>query len=189
MLGSGEPTRPTYDLRGPWDATPGHQGNVYPDPDPARGGGRGLETVVATYVDAGGDPAQPNCGVADYGYDAERREWWPFDDPTAIKAKTRWAVAQVLGGIDHWEVAHDPDAELVRTGAEKLRTLGRGPAARPRHSSCRNPTTSTRGTCVRRARARPPRAGSVERVSYLGRHVDLRLRTTHRTHPPLEVPT
>lgn len=167
-----------YDLRGPWDATPGHQGNVYPDPDPARGSGRGIETVVATYVDAGVDPAQLNLGMADYGYgwrggerepwgpaeglatqddgtaalgwdrlrergleivhdtvdgrfnatygyDAQRREWWTFDDPTAIEAKTRWALAQGLGGIDHWEVAHDPDAELVRTGADTLRAVAR----------------------------------------------------------------
>ena len=67
---------------------------------------------------------------ATYGNDVERREWWTFDDPTAVEAKTRWAAAQGLGGIDHWEVAHDPDAELVRTGAETLRALGRGPAAR-----------------------------------------------------------
>jgi len=168
-----------YDLRGPWDTTPGHQGNLYADPNPEHGGGRAIERVVAAYTSAGVSPAQLNLGHACYGYgwrgsapqpwgvvegpatqadgtaalgwdqlkargldvvhhtvdgafnatsgyDAADREWWTFDDPTAVTEKTRWALAQGLGGVDYWEVGSDADAQLVAAGAAALREQARG---------------------------------------------------------------
>jgi chitinase len=65
-----------YDLWGSWAAETGHQGNVYGDP--AHNWGLGLDTVVASYVNAGIDPAQLNLGLAAYGQgwkDADPQPW------------------------------------------------------------------------------------------------------------------
>ncbi len=162
-----------YDLWGAWYKTTGHQGNIYGASDPNNG--RGIETVLKVYTDAGVDPAQLNLGMACYGYgwrgadrdpwgavegpatqpdgsaaqawdalkrreleiyheeidgkfsatygfDAEAREWWTFDDPHAIREKTNWAIDHGMGGIDFWELGHDPSSQLVAEGAQTLRT-------------------------------------------------------------------
>lgn len=65
-----------YDLWGSWAAETGHQGNVYGDP--AHNWGLGLDTVVASYITAGVDPAKLNLGLAAYGQgwrDAEPQPW------------------------------------------------------------------------------------------------------------------
>lgn len=65
-----------YDLWGSWTPETGHQGNVYGDP--AHNWGLGLDTVVASYVDAGVAPAKLNLGLAAYGQgwrDAEPQPW------------------------------------------------------------------------------------------------------------------
>jgi chitinase len=65
-----------YDLWGSWTPETGHQGNVYGDP--AHNWGLGLDTVVASYVDAGVDASQLNLGLAAYGQgwgDAEPEPW------------------------------------------------------------------------------------------------------------------
>ncbi|WP_205835252.1 glycosyl hydrolase family 18 protein [Microbacterium salsuginis] len=65
-----------YDLWGSWAAETGHQGNVFGDP--AHNWGLGLDTVVASYMNAGIDPAQLNLGLAAYGQgwrDAEPQPW------------------------------------------------------------------------------------------------------------------
>ncbi|WP_109209714.1 MULTISPECIES: glycosyl hydrolase family 18 protein [Microbacterium] len=65
-----------YDLWGSWSAETGHQGNVYGDP--AHNWGLGLDTVVASYINAGVDPAKLNLGLAAYGQgwtDAEPQPW------------------------------------------------------------------------------------------------------------------
>lgn len=176
-----------YDLWGPWGETTGHQGNVHGDP--AHNWGLGLDTVVASYTDAGIDPAKLNLGFASYGYgwqgageeawgeaespawqedgtavlswdqlktrgldirhaqvdgsfdatygyDAEAREWWTFDDPVAVAEKTRWALSLGLGGVDYWELAHDVDADLPAAGAEALRQAEPGPIAGTEPTTC-----------------------------------------------------
>ncbi|WP_347977615.1 glycosyl hydrolase family 18 protein [Microbacterium sp. ProA8] len=65
-----------YDLWGSWTPETGHQGNVYGDP--AHNWGLGLDTVVASYVNAGVDASQLNLGLAAYGQgwrDAEPQPW------------------------------------------------------------------------------------------------------------------
>lgn len=65
-----------YDLWGSWTPETGHQGNVYGDP--AHNWGLGLDTVVASYVNAGVDPAKLNLGLAAYAQgwrDAEPQPW------------------------------------------------------------------------------------------------------------------
>ncbi len=73
---------------------------------------------------------------ATYGYDPETREWWTFDDPIAVAEKTRWALAQGLGGVDFWELAHDVTAELPAVSARELRRAERGPLAGDELTAC-----------------------------------------------------
>ncbi|QAY59876.1 chitinase [Microbacterium protaetiae] len=65
-----------YDLWGTWSQTTGHQANIVGDP--AENWGLGLDTIVASYKDAGVDPAQLNLGVPAYGQgwkDAQAQPW------------------------------------------------------------------------------------------------------------------
>lgn len=65
-----------YDLWGTWSTTTGHQANIVGDP--AQNWGLGLDTIVASYKNAGVDPAQLNLGIPAYGQgwkDAEPRPW------------------------------------------------------------------------------------------------------------------
>lgn len=82
-----------YDLWGSWGATTGHQGNVFGDPD--HNWGLGLDTVIASYTDAGIPASKLNLGLAAYGYgwrgadlepwgEAESPAWQ--DDGTAIQS-------------------------------------------------------------------------------------------------------
>ncbi|WP_435299728.1 glycosyl hydrolase family 18 protein [Timonella sp. A28] len=65
-----------YDLWGSWTTETGHQGNVYGDS--AHNWGLGLNTIVASYVNAGVDPSKLNLGLAAYGQgwkDAQPEPW------------------------------------------------------------------------------------------------------------------
>lgn len=65
-----------YDLWGSWTPETGHQGNIYGDP--AHNWGLGLDTVVASYVNAGVEPSKLNLGLAAYGQgwnDAQPEPW------------------------------------------------------------------------------------------------------------------
>lgn len=73
---------------------------------------------------------------ATYGYDPEAREWWTFDDTHAVAEKTRWAIAQGLGGVDFWELAHDVTAELPAVSAGVLRAAAAGPLAGTELTGC-----------------------------------------------------
>lgn len=67
-----------YDLWGSWSPETGHQGNIYGDPD--HNWGLGLDTIIATYVNAGVDPAKLNIGLAGYGQgwnNAQPEAWTP----------------------------------------------------------------------------------------------------------------
>ncbi|WP_417562998.1 glycosyl hydrolase family 18 protein [Microbacterium sp.] len=65
-----------YDLWGSWSTETGHQANIVGDPN--NNGDLGLDTIVASYRDAGVDPAQLNIGVPAYGQgwkDAANKPW------------------------------------------------------------------------------------------------------------------
>ncbi len=64
---------------------------------------------------------------ATYAYSEDATEWWTFDDPTAVAAKTHWALCRGLGGVDFWELAHDTDIELPRASFGVLLDAVRGP--------------------------------------------------------------
>ena len=163
-----------YDLWGTWSTTTGHQANIVGDP--AENWGLGLDTIVASYKDAGVDPAQLNLGVpaygqgwkdaaaepwtpatgigqqswdqlkvrglqihhdytadghfnATWGYDPAAKEFWSFDDTYSVAEKTRWAVAQGLGGVDFWELSQDLDGDLSAASAAIMRKSAQGPVA------------------------------------------------------------
>ena len=170
-----------YDLWGTWSATTGHQANIYGDP--AQNWGLGLDTIVASYKDAGVDPAQLNLGVpaygqgwkdaaaepwtpatgigqqsydqlkarnleihhdyaanghynATWGYDAEAKEFWSFDDTFSVAEKTKWAIRQGLGGVDFWELSQDLDGNLSAASAAVMRAADSGPVAGDELTSC-----------------------------------------------------
>ncbi|MBD3941278.1 chitinase [Microbacterium sp. NEAU-LLC] len=171
-----------YDLWGSWTPQTGHQGNVYGDP--AHNWGLGLDTVVASYVNAGVDPSQLNLGLAAYGqgwsdaepepwtasgsgltqitwdqlkardleihheytadgrfdatwgYDAANRQFWSFDDETAVAEKAAWALSKGLGGVDFWEVGNDVAGDLPAASAAVLRAAAAGPVAGPAKLDC-----------------------------------------------------
>ena len=164
-----------YDLWGSWAGETGHQGNIYGDPN--HNWGLGIDTIVASYVNAGVDPAQLNLGLAAYGqgwrdaqpqpwsqataghgqqswdelssrdldyyyeynaagefnatwaFDEATNEFWSLDDPIAAAAKTRWALAQGLGGVDYWDIGQDVDGDLSIAASAVLRAAAPGPVA------------------------------------------------------------
>ncbi|MFE6735608.1 glycosyl hydrolase family 18 protein [Microbacterium sp. NPDC057650] len=73
---------------------------------------------------------------ATYGYNASTREWFSLDDPTAVAEKTKWAVAQGLGGVDYWQIAGDAKGDLSKTGADALRAAVPGPIAGDEKTVC-----------------------------------------------------
>lgn len=66
---------------------------------------------------------------ATFGYDEEAGEFWSFDDPFAVAEKTKWAVAQGLGGVDFWEIGNDIEGDLAAASAAVLRASAPGPVA------------------------------------------------------------
>ena len=165
-----------YDLWGSWTPETGHQGNIYGDPD--HNWGLGLDTIVASYTQAGVDPAKLNVGLAAYGqgwvgaqeepwtaadagasgqliwddlvkrdltihheytedgkfnatwgYDAEAKEFWSFDDEVAVAEKAKWAASLGLGGVDFWEAGNDTSGELIAASAKVFRDAATGPVA------------------------------------------------------------
>jgi chitinase len=94
-----------YDLWGSWSPETGHQGNVYGDP--AHNWGLGVDTVVASYVNAGIDPAQLNLGLAAYGQgwrDADPAPWTPA---TAGVTQITWDQLQARDLEIHHEYTAD----------------------------------------------------------------------------------
>lgn len=66
---------------------------------------------------------------ATWAYDAAKREYWSFDDPTAVAEKAKYAQSLGLGGVDFWEVGNDINGELSAASAEVFRGLPTGPVA------------------------------------------------------------
>ncbi|GAA2904563.1 chitinase [Microbacterium keratanolyticum] len=86
-----------YDLWGPWGNQTGHQGNIYGDP--AFNGGLGLDTVIATYKNAGIPATKLNLGLAAYGQgwkDAVREPGQPSGGGVAGSTRT-WDELKAAG--------------------------------------------------------------------------------------------
>ena len=86
---------------------------------------------TATYdelKDRGEAYFDPAAG-ASWRYDGD--QWWSYDDPTSVEAKSTWLAAGGFGGAMWWDITGDRDNDLAGAAAETFRASSEGPVESP----------------------------------------------------------